>query len=161
MCFKYCEVASHFSYSVKIIKKNLNFQSTGFKTINYFLRGFLPFQKKIISSEEGVIPMTTEGVQYHTFSENIRPDSKSTNSKYMENILLTSVSCSSTPLNKSFPSFKVLLMAVRPLKVLASWFQLHQLPKQDFYSFSAHFYWLGIFKSSFLASEACFTWLNF
>ena len=127
MCFKYCEVASHFSYSVRIIKKNLNFQSTGFKTINYFLHGSLPFHKKIISSEEGVILMTTEGVQYHTFSEIVRPESKSQNSKYMENILLTSASCSSTPLNKSFPSLKVLLIAVRPLKVSTSWFQPHQL----------------------------------
>lgn len=129
MCFKYCEVASHFSYFVRIIKKNLNFQSTGFKTINYFLFGSLPFQKKIISSEEGVILMTTEGVWYHTFSENVRPDSKSKNLKYMENILLTSASCSSAPLNKSFPPLKVLLIAVRPLKVLTSWFQLHQLPE--------------------------------
>jgi len=120
VCFKYCEVASHFSCSVRIIKKNLNFRSIGFKTINYFLCRSLPFQKKIISSEEGVILVTTEGVQYHTFSENVRPDSKSKNSYCMENILLTSARCSSAPLNKSFPSLKVLLIAVRPLKVLKS-----------------------------------------
>lgn len=129
MCFKYCEVASHFPYSVKIIKKNLNFQSAGFKTINYFLHGSLPFQKKIISSEEGVILMTTEGVQYHTFSENVRTDSKSKNPKYMENIQLTSASCSSAPQNKSLRSLKVLPIAVRALKVLTSCFQVHQLPE--------------------------------
>lgn len=73
--------------------------------------------------------MTTEGLQYHTFNENVRPDSKSKNSSYMKSVLLTSVSCSSALLNKSFPSLKALLIAVRPLKVLTSWFQLHQLPQ--------------------------------